>query len=454
MSCRPLNVIHFICHDLGKELGCYGKPITSPNLDRFAADGVLFTNAFTNSPACSPARGCVMTGQYAHCSGGIGLAHMGWPLPQATRTIVDYLNDAGYETAHVGLNHERHAGTNHYQIDEERTWDDWQADHAVDKAIAYLESRATCERPFYLNIGTHEVHATSYRAKTDTVYGGAVPDDDVCVPIYSPDVPGFRKEMGQFQASIRFMDRHFGRLVERIRALGLLRNSLVLFTTDHGISNNRAKGTLYDRGVEVALMMHLPEGMPQGLQVDHLIQHIDIAPALLEAAGVSAPSSMQGRSFWPLLCGQEYTPHERIFIERNFHGQKPPGVSGFADVYDPVRSVRTRPYHYIRWFEPGAWPKPRLPWEARAVANADTLDEDTRYTVHPEPRATEELYDVLQDQQEFVDLSSRPEYRHVKASCAEALEHWMQETDDFALRGKPPARYAEPGWGTNWPRAR
>ena len=78
---RPPNIIHFICHDLGKELGCYGKPIASPNLDRFANEGVTFTNAFCNSPACSPARGCIMTGRYAHCSGGVGLAHMGWPLP-------------------------------------------------------------------------------------------------------------------------------------------------------------------------------------------------------------------------------------------------------------------------------------------------------------------------------------------------------------------------------------
>ncbi|MBD3240514.1 MAG: sulfatase-like hydrolase/transferase [Chitinivibrionales bacterium] len=447
-----LNIVHFICHDLGQELGCYGKPIASPNLDRFAAEGVQFTNAFCNSPACSPARGCLMTGQYAHTSGGIGLAHMGWPLPQDAKTIVDYLNDAGYETAHVGLNHERHAGTNHYQIDEEKTWDDWQADNAVDGAIGYLRSRADTDKPFYLNIGTHEVHASAYRHKADTVYGGPVPDEDVFVPLYSPELPGMRKEMGRFQAAIRFLDTQFGRLMAAIDDLNLDRNTIVLFTTDHGISNNRAKGTLYDRGVEVALMMRLPKGMRGGYRVDHLVQHIDVTPTLLEALGIPRPAELQGTSLWPLLAGGEYTPHEHIFIERNFHGQKPPGQDSFADVYDPVRSIRTPEYHYIRWMKPGAWHRPYLPWEAEQAANADTLDGDERYRPNHRPRAPEELYHVAHDTLEFINVADRPEYRHIKADLAAKLKQWMEQTGDFAMTDSPPEHYEERGWGENWPR--
>jgi N-sulfoglucosamine sulfohydrolase len=448
---RP-NIVFFICHDLGRELGCYGKPIRSPAIDRFAGQGIRFSNAFCNSPACSPSRGCIMTGQYAHTSGGVGLAHMGWPLPQSARTIVDCLNDAGYETVHVGLNHERHGGTNHYQVDEERTWDDWQADRAVDKAIAYVESRAGADKPFYLNIGTAEVHASSYRRKADTVYGGAVPDEDTHVPLYSADLPGLRKEMGQFQAAIRFMDQQFGRLLEALDRLGLRRNTIVVFTTDHGISNNRAKGTLYDRGVEVALAMALPDGMRTGYPVDHLVQNMDLMPTLLEAASAPIPATVQGRSFWPLLCGREYRPHDEIFIERNFHGQMRRGDREHADVYDPVRSVRTRDFHYIRWCNPSAWDRPWLPWEVGGRADRDTLDVDSPLPPHPVPRAGEELYHVAHDPLEFVDVAGRPEYRHVKADLATRLERWMRETGDFALSGQVPQRYEEPGWG-DWPRA-
>lgn len=451
MSDRP-NIIHYICHDLGQELGCYQKPISSPNLDAFAAEGVQFVNAFCNSPACSPARGCLMTGQYAHVSGGIGLAHMGWPLPQEARTIVDYLNDAGYETAHVGLNHERHAGHNRYQVDEERTWDDWQADRAVDKALTYLKGREGKSGPFYLNIGSHEVHASAYQRKADTVYGGPVPDDDVFVPLYSPDVPGMRKEMGRFQAAIRFMDQQVGRLLQAIDDLGFRDNTIVLFTTDHGISNNRAKGTLYDRGVEVALMMRLPGGTAAGTRVTDLVQHIDVLPTLLEAAGVQRPDALQGRSFWPLLTGGDYTPHEQVFIERNFHGQKPEGQKDYADVYDPVRSVRTPEYHYIRWTKPEAWHKPWMPWETASAADSDTASTDGRYKPNPEPRAAEELYHITHDPLECIDVAQRPEYRAVKADLKARLEQWMTDTKDFALTGEPPQRYEDPGWGDDWPR--
>jgi arylsulfatase A-like enzyme len=377
---------------------------------------------------------------------------MGWPLPAEQRTIVDYLNDAGYETIHVGLNHERHAGTNRYQVDEEKTWDDWQADNAVGKAFAVLEERSGSDRPFYLNVGTQEVHASGYRRKAETVYGGAVSDEDVHVPLYSPDIPGMRKEMGQFQAAIRFMDAQFGRLMERVEELGLFRNTIVVFTNDHGISNNRAKGTLYDRGVEVTLLMRVPPPLRGGVSVDHLIQHIDLTPTLLEAAGVACPDTVQGRSFWPLLCGREYQPHEQIFIERNFHGQKPAGQKEYADVYDPVRSVRTRDFHYIRWVKPEAWQRPYLPWEAEAVADGKTLSCDERYPSNPRPRAAEELYHVALDPLEFINVADHPEYRHERARLAKLLQQWMEATDDFALTGAVPRRYEEPGWGDNWPR--
>lgn len=90
-----LNIIYFVCHDLGKQLGCYGAEIDTPNLNRFAAEGVKFNRAYTNAVACSPSRGCVMTGQYSHTNGLMGLVNRGWSLPVECRTIVDELNDVG-----------------------------------------------------------------------------------------------------------------------------------------------------------------------------------------------------------------------------------------------------------------------------------------------------------------------------------------------------------------------
>lgn len=448
---RP-NIIFVICHDLGKELGCYGKPLHSPGFDRFASEGITFNNAFTNSPACSPSRICVMTGKHAHSSGGVGLAHVGWALPQDVRTVVDCFNEAGYETAHFGVNHERHGGMNHYQIDEERDWDDSDAKDAIDKAIVYLESRVEADKPFYLNIGTQEVHRSSYSRKFDSHYGGVIPNEDVYVPLHLQDCETSRREFGMFQSSIKYLDSHFERLYEALQKLGYLKNSIIIFTTDHGISANRTKGTLYDRGVEVSLLMHLPETMENGKTIDYIIQNIDIAPTVLEAAGISVPPDMQGTSFLPLLKGETYSPHEEIFIERNFHGQMYPGDEEYSDVYDPVRAVRTPEFHYIRYFKPDAWGRAWMPWEEMMNDVAPEKHGAKIWKDQTEPRKEEELFHVSQDSLELVDVSDRPEYAEIKADLRGKLQTWMEETGDFALTDTPPERYNEPGWGDNWPR--
>lgn len=108
---------------------------------------------------------------------------------------------------------------------------------------------------------------------------------------------------------------------------------------DRGIAGLRAKGTLYDPGTDIALLMRLPGVIPEGKSFSELIQNIDIAPTILEATGVPIPATMQGKSFWPLLTGGSHEAHEAIVIERNWHGD-----------YDPMRAVRTKRFHYIRNF--------------------------------------------------------------------------------------------------------
>lgn len=445
MTDRP-NIIYIVCHDLGKHLGCYGAMVASPNLDRLGAEGVQFNLAFCNAPACSPSRACAMTGKYSHTNGEIGLSHMGWSLAQDQRTVVDCFNDGGYETGHFGLNHERHAGENHYQIDEERTWSDWKAANAVDRTIDYLESRADPDRPFYLNVGFSETHAP-WHSKS---YPEVAPED-AYIPTYSADMPQLREELAGFQGAILYMDGLIGRLREQIDRLGYRRNTILVFTTDHGIDNLRAKGTLYDRGVEVSLLMQLPEAMRNGIVVDDLIQNIDIAPTLLEAAGIDVPPDMQGKSFWPVLSGSAYQPHEALFIERNFHGQRPwlgdRWAEEHTDVYDPVRAVRTKDFHYIRYFDPGAWPRLPLPHEIAQVASDCDRYYRSPWPLLTGPRAEEELFHVTHDPGELRDVATQPEYAAVKQDLAERLDAWMRQTDDHVLTGAVPQRPDEPGWG-------
>lgn len=436
MSDRRPNILYIVAHDLGRHLGCYGRPIASPTLDAFAGRGVIFRRAFCSAPACSPSRACAMTGQYSHTNGLMSLVNPQWELPAERRTIVDCLNDAGYETVHVGLQHERRsAADNRYRIERCRTMDDEWTEAAVGEAIAYLEARRGAARPFYLNVGLREVHASAWQGNGRWCQGrseqyGRVPLEQVYVPPYMPDRPPIRRELAKFQAAIGFMDAHVRPLLETVERLGHADDTVVVFTTDHGIAGERAKSTLYDAGVEIALLMQLPGGQAAGLAVDHLVQNIDVAPTLLEAAGVDVPPEMQGRSVWPLLTGGPWRPHEEIFLERNYHGPPPGGL-------DPMRAVRTPRWHYIRNFDPRA-KRPWLPSEVPAVAETYDHWYNELWPPATEPRPAAELYDTQADPHELVNLAGRPEHAALEADLAGRLERWMRQTDDPLLRGTIP----------------
>jgi len=435
-STRP-NIIYFVCHDLGKHVGCYGAKVPSPNIDRFAADGVKFTNAFCNSCCCSPSRGCAMTGQYAHNNGLMGLVNRGWSLPEEKKTIVDYLNADGYETVHFGLQHERYkAEANRYQIEGHTCREDDLVERAIDKAIQYLENRAESNKPFYLNVGTIEVHCSRWHGTfpedRSDVYG-IDPPDKVYMPDYIPDVPQLRDQMGRFQGAIRFLDKHVQRLFEAVEQLGYSENTLVVFTTDHGISNMRAKMWLYDRGVEITLLMKMPGTIGEGIEIPDLIQNIDVAPTILEAAGVEIPESMQGKSFWKRLTGGDYQSQQAVFTERNWHGNN----------YDPMRAVRTNQYHYIKNFGE----KPKKAWTPHEIPYMNETFKTWHTDLWPPlslPRDREELYDVVNDPEEFVNLAYDLKYQDIKKTLAEQLDTWMHDTNDPLLDGPIPDKLC--GW--------
>ena len=446
---RKLNIIYIICHDLGRHLSCYGAQVNSPHLDRFADANIRFNRAFCNSAVCSPSRGCAMTGLYAHNNGLVGLSHFGWRVRDGVKTLVDYFNEAGFETVHCGLSHEGEEGNLRYQIEHENTWSSRNVEHSVDDAIAYLKNRRPGDRPFYLNVGTQEVHrciwgkdadGEGHSSRLHTVYGGPVDPQTVALPEGTPDTPLFRDLFSRFHAAIEYMDSEIGRLLQAVDELGYSENSLIVFTTDHGIFNLRAKGTLYDAGMAITLLMQLPGALRKAMTADHLIQNIDLAPTLLEAAGLEVPAGLPGRSFWPLVTGAPYAPHEHIFTEWNFGG-------GVED-YNPIRAIRTERWHYLRNFNPDM-PRRLLPYEIPADATADMLDP----VMGPpciDPARTQapvELYDLQKDPLELNNLAEAPEYGEICRSLDARIRAWMEETGDDLLTGARPEPPAPPGFG-------
>lgn len=441
-----MNIIYIVCHDLGRHLGCYGIPVQTPNLDRFAAGGVRFDRAYCNSAVCSPSRGCAMTGQYAHNNGMVGLSHFGWRIRDEVPTIVDRFNAASIETVHCGLSHEGPEGDNRYNIDHEVSWDSRHVEHSVDDAIRYLDDRdSSDERPFYLNIGTQEVHRCIWGVDNDsegrpsrlhTKYGGSIPSGEVYLPPQVPDTPTYRDMFGRFQAAIQYMDGEMGRLFDAIERNGHRENSLIIFTTDHGPAGPRGKGTLYNWGMEIALLAQMPGGA-KGATCPHLIQNIDLVPTWLEAAGLDLPEDLPGRSFLPVVRGGDYTPYTEIFTEWNYGG-------GYDD-YSPARAILTPEYHLIRHFGETRNHSP-LP-EAWLGHDAPSEFSSSLEWTHSLPNdAPVELYDVIHDPEERIDLANSAEHGEIRAALAAKIDEWMEATDDYLLTNQRPKPTAKPGF--------
>ena len=369
-----------------------------------------------------------MTGRYAHTTGLIGLANYSgrwWHLPDSERTIVDYVTEAGYYTANFGGDHERGPNGYHYQqrgIPSRR-----KADQMADDVCAFLKSYDPKNGPFYVNAYSQDPHAPWNRPE----FLGRYDPDKIRVPAFLPNIAAVRKELAAFYGAMSFTDEALGRIFDTLRQTGLHRNTLVIFTTDHGIGFPRAKPTLYDPGLTTAVILRWPGHIRPGTVVTHLLSNVDLLPTELELLGLPVPKPVQGRSFAGVLVGDRYVPRKEIFAERNYH-----------DDYDPMRCVRTTRYKLIRNY--AQMNDFKHPAEA---TEKDTLGELFR---HPSdrPRPYEELYDLQKDPNEFHNLAADPACAPVLHDLRQRLERWMNETGDF-LRGAGdfdyfPAKKARP----------
>ena len=423
---RP-NILILHCHDLGQFLNCYGvKTVQTPNLDRFAAGGVLFERSFCTAPQCSPSRASIFTGRYPHSNGVMGLTHaeFAWDLNPDERHLGQILAAAGYATAGIGILHETRSGARRAGLDDyvPASRARQMADAAIERLGRFAKSPG---RPFYLQAGCIEPHRLAPRDPRGDVYftGEEIrPDASVglSIPGYLRDTPGTRAEIAELQGAVRHMDEQMGRVLAAVDEMGLASNTLVVFTTDHGIALPRAKCTVYEPGLQTALILRLPSrpGWRGGLRKRELISNVDDLPSILEAAGLPVPANVQGRSFAPLLDGRPYQPREAVFGELTYHGY-----------YDPCRSVRTGKHKLIVNFSSApAFQDSSQSWRPRS----DTLTPpNPARAYHP----AVELYDLEKDPFEQENVVAGAAYAAVLEDLRARLRKHMEDTRDPILDG-------------------
>jgi len=412
---RQPNVVYIHSHDTGRYIQPYGHPVPTPNLQKFAEGGVLFRRAFSAAPTCSPSRAALLTGQTAHGSGMVGLAHRGFRLADPKRHLASFLQSQGYRTALCNVQHEAPAegiaGLGYSEIlrPPKNT-----GPEAAQKAVEFLNNAP--KQPFFLACGFFETHRE---------YPVAGPKEDpryTQPPAILPDVPQVRQDMANFKASARVLDDSMGAVFQALARNGLEDNTLVVCTTDHGIAFPGMKCNLTDHGIGVMLMMRGPGGFTGGKVADAMVSHLDVYPTLCEVLGLTKPAWLEGRSLLPVVRGEKAEIREDLFAEVSYHA-----------AYEPKRAVRTQRWKYARRFDTRG--KENLPNCDDGLSKSHLLDFGWR----ERPVATEELFDLTFDPAERRNLAAAADHVPVLKEMRDRLDRWMQTTNDPLLNGKVPA---------------
>ncbi len=436
-----LNVLLILSDDhSAPHVGCYDNPdIKTPNLDKFAAQGMRFDRAYVTCPQCVPSRASIMTGRSPVA---IAMTRFSAPLPREVKTYPEAMRAAGWFTGVAGRTYhlegapttpESRAVFEKYKLTTFRDRLDY-VNQTPDNATALGQFREfldhkPAEKPFFLQLCSSDPH----RPLTTQ---GPVKHDPATLklPAHYPDTPAVRADFAAYYDEIAHFDVFFGEVMTELEKRGVAENTLVAFMGDNGASQFRGKGTLYEFGIHVPLLVRWPGKVKPGSHSAALISGEDLAPTFLEAAGLPVPREMTGQSFASLLRGEANVPREFIFAERGPHASGLPGNSASFDLGRVVVS----PTHKLIYNALGQlpyWPVDFAgqPFWKELVQRKDagTLDPKLAGRYFAPTRPMFELFDLRADPSEFNNLYGKAEVATVQHELLAAMQEWMILEHDF-----------------------
>ncbi|AMV19056.1 sulfatase-like hydrolase/transferase [Planctomyces sp. SH-PL14] len=421
-------------------LSCYGDPnVKTPTLDRLAAEGMKFHRFFTACPQCVPSRAALMTGRSPVAT---RMTRFSSPLPREEVTLPELLREqAGYYTGVCGRSFhldgpgggraggdiaailEKHGlKTFADRVDFLNNCPDGQVAATVE---TFLEGKPA-DKPFFLwaNFSDpHHVWDPPAELRPDPA--------QLKLPAHWPDLPGMREQFADYCGEVNRLDRTVAGVLDVLAQRKLLENTLIVFAGDNGAALPHGKGSLYDPGSNVPLIVRWPGSVKAGGESRELLSGEDLAPTLLAAAGVKPHPKMSGISFLPLLKGEEHAPRKHVFVERGPHGSAPVTVGMSNSGYDLSRAVRSDRYKFIYNCTPWI---PYAPvdsaggagWtQTRAAQEAGTLPAELTATYFTTPRPVYELYDLEADPSELKNLVGTPGLASVERELRLALAEKM-----------------------------
>ncbi|MFN3168012.1 MAG: sulfatase [Phycisphaeraceae bacterium] len=432
----PLNVVWLSVEDMSPWIGPYGdKTVPTPNLDKLAAQGVTYDNAFATSPVCAPARSSLITGMFCTRIGTMQMRN-GNPSRAAIQKDPDAYKDIpGYEGLPPAFvrcfpEHLRAAGyycTNNskqdYQFKPPKTvWDE-------SSGKATWKNRAG-DQPFFAvfnHTGTHESQAFP-RARARPVV--VKPEDAPVPPIY-PDTPAVRDAMSRTYNNIAEMDQWVGQKMKELDDAGLLDNTVVIFFSDHGVGLPRGKRSCFDTGLRVPLIVRYPDQRDAGTRSARVVSFVDFGPSVLSLAGIDPDDRLDGTPF----LGPFATTRDDY---RN--GYAYANADRFDSVYDRARTISDGRFRYTRNYVTD------LPYLIRNAYRENipmTFDlyklEETgpmtpaQWQFAAKNRPAEAFYDSKNDPWETHNLIDSPEHQQRIATMRKHLDAWIKDTGDLGF---------------------
>lgn len=397
---RP-NILWITIEDWSPDLSCYGtKGIHTPYVDRLAAQGIRYERAFTTSPVCSTSRSAMMTGFHQNYIGAH--QHREYdkkPLPYGIKPIPHLLAEAGYYTALMS----------------------WKTDcnFLPDKRSKLFMGTDWKNRqpgqPFFARITFGGTHRSWKRDPQRPIH-----IDDVEIPPYYPDTPFVRRDWANGLEQMQLVDREVGALLKRLDDEGLTDNTLVFFIGDHGRCHIRGKQFLYDGGIRIPMIMRWPGKVASDQVSQDMVMSLDICATILEAANITPPVPLHGRS----LFSEAVKQRQYVFAARGRMG----------DTHDAMRAIRSKDHKLIlnlmperAWCQYSGYKEGAYP----VLAEMNVLNLQGKLT--PEQAAffaptkpEVELFDLRSDPHEVKNVADDPKYAAVKATLLAELEGWRR----------------------------
>jgi N-sulfoglucosamine sulfohydrolase len=414
------NILWLISEDTCPDLACYGqRQVKTPNLDKLAGEGALFTNAFVTAPVCSASRSAFLTGMYQT---SIGAHHHRshrndtHTLPPPAMLLTEYFRRAGYFRCNcAGLNYKQPGKTDWNFMTMTLPFDgtDW--------------SQRRTGQPFFAQINFSLTHRDFRRDKKNPI-----DPEKVELPPYYPDHPLARRDWADYLESIQLLDTEIGVALRWLEKEGVAENTIVMYVADHGRPHVRDKQWLYEGGIHVPMIIRWPGHLQPGMVVDDLVSAVDWAPTFLSLAGIAVPPSMQGRVF--ANVGDQRQKY--VFAARD----------RCDGTVDRIRCVRSARYKYIRNYFPerpytqfNAYKKLQYPM----LTLMQVLYQQGRLTPAQEKfmaagRPKEELYDLQEDPHELRNLAEDLKSARILKEHRKKLQEWIQKTGDQGEKPENP----------------